>query len=284
MAGTFGKRTLFGLISTLYEAHILEGSDQVRFEASTHLSFIARSINDFAHYPFGKRRTFPGSMSCRSFRNTFYHRNLRSIPVRIKVDDDQARIQTLLRQGFESKSSAIGLTGIGLGQNSRLFYTAARKRYLSFRWFLPMSLKHRFPKQHYSAPRRVVCLLMISLAVFQMGCVSRRMTFVSNPPGAMVLLEGKEIGYSPASADFIYYGTRQVTMIKDGYETKTEFVTVPAPWYQWPGIEFFADNFSLHRVNDRRYFKFDLQPKQMVPDDDLRARARQLRSEAQIGQ
>lgn len=110
------------------------------------------------------------------------------------------------------------------------------------------------------------------------------MTFVSNPPGAMVLLEGKEIGYSPASADFIYYGTRQVTMIKDGYETKTEYVTVRTPWYQWPGIEFFTDNFALHRINDRRYFKFDLQPKQMVPDDDLRARARQLRSEAQIGQ
>ena len=100
----------------------------------------------------------------------------------------------------------------------------------------------------------------------------------------MVLLEGKEIGYSPASADFTYYGTRQVTMIKDGYETKTEFVTVSTPWYQWPVIEFFTDNFSPRRITDRRFFKFDLQPKQMVPDDELRARARQLRSESQIGQ
>lgn len=116
------------------------------------------------------------------------------------------------------------------------------------------------------------------------GCVSRRMTFVSNPPGAMVLLEGKEIGYSPASADFTYYGTRQVTMIKDGYETRTELVTVPAPWYQWPVIEFFADNFSPRRITDRRVFQFDLQPKQMVPDEELRTRARQLRSESQIGQ
>lgn len=110
------------------------------------------------------------------------------------------------------------------------------------------------------------------------------MTFVSNPPGAMVLLDGREIGYSPASADFVWYGTRRVTMIKDGYETKTDLVTVSTPWYQWPGIEFFADNFLPRRVTDRRIFNFDLQPKQIVPDEDLRSRARQLRSEAQIGQ
>ena len=116
------------------------------------------------------------------------------------------------------------------------------------------------------------------------GCVSRRMTIVSNPPGAMALLDGKEIGYTPASSDFIWYGTRQVTLIKDGYETKTDLVTVPAPWYQWPVIEFFTDNFSPKRITDRRVFSFELQPKQMIPDEELRSRARQLRSEAQLGQ
>lgn len=131
--------------------------------------------------------------------------------------------------------------------------------------------------------RRVVVVVVAIQFLTLSGCVSRRMTFVSNPPGAMVLLEGREIGYSPASADFIYYGTRQVTMIKDGYETKTDLVTVTAPWYQWPIIEFVADNFWPHRVTDRRIYSFDLQPKLRIPDEELRARARQLRSEGQIG-
>ncbi len=130
--------------------------------------------------------------------------------------------------------------------------------------------------------RHGLCLGLLCLLAMQPGCVSRRMTFVSNPPGAMVLLEGKEIGYSPASVDFIYYGTRQVTMIKDGYETKTDLVTVSTPWYQWPIIEFFTDNFSPTRITDRRVFNFDLQPKQMIPDEELRSRARQLRSESQF--
>ena len=131
---------------------------------------------------------------------------------------------------------------------------------------------------------QATCLAIGLFLISSTGCISRRMTLVTNPPGAMVLLEGREIGYSPASADFTYYGTRQVTMIKDGYETRTEYVTVPAPWYQWPVIEFFADNFSPRRVTDRRMYSFDLQPKQMVSDDDLRSRARQLRSETQMGQ
>ena len=133
-------------------------------------------------------------------------------------------------------------------------------------------------------PSRGLIVIWACLSLTVMGCVSRRMTFISNPPGAMVLLEGKEIGYSPASADFTWYGTRQVTLIKDGYETKTDLVTVPAPWYQWPVIEFFADNLSPTRINDRRVFNFELRPKQMIPDEELRSRARQLRSEAQIGQ
>ena len=132
--------------------------------------------------------------------------------------------------------------------------------------------------------RRGLFIVLVCQSFMFVGCVSRRMTFISNPPGAMVLLEGKEIGYSPASADFIWYGTRQVTLIKDGFETKTDLVTVAAPWYQWPVIEFFSDNLLPTRITDRRVFNFELQPKKIIPDEELRSRARQLRSEAQMGQ
>lgn len=127
-------------------------------------------------------------------------------------------------------------------------------------------------------------LLAVVVICCQSGCVSRRMTIVSNPPGAMTVLDGKEIGYTPASADFIWYGTRNVTLIKDGYETRSELVTVSAPWYQWPVIEFFTDNFLPKRVTDRRIFNFDMQPKRMIPDDELRNRAKNLRDETRLGE
>lgn len=105
----------------------------------------------------------------------------------------------------------------------------------------------------------------------------------SNPPGAMVLMEGREIGYTPAAVDFTHYGTRELTLIKDGYETTSKLVPVRAPWYQWPGIDFFADNLLPFRVTDRQSATFDLQPRQLVPDKELLNRGQELRGEAQIG-
>ena len=126
--------------------------------------------------------------------------------------------------------------------------------------------------------------LLCLAALSQAGCVSRRLMVQSNPPGAMVLLEGREIGLTPTGVDFTYYGTRELTLIKDGYETKTQLVPIRAPWYQWPVIEFFSDNFLPGRVTDRRSVQFEMEPKRMVPNQELLNRGQSLRNEAQIGQ
>lgn len=123
--------------------------------------------------------------------------------------------------------------------------------------------------------------LAVLLVASSTGCVSRRMTINSDPPGALVLLEGREAGFTPVSIDFTYYGTREITLVKDGYETRTVMQKVPAPWYQWPVIEFFADNFAFSHITDRHYFSYQLQPKRAVPSEELRSNAEQLRSESQ---
>lgn len=120
------------------------------------------------------------------------------------------------------------------------------------------------------------------IALTQAGCVSRRLMVNSNPPGAVVLCDGKEVGYTPTGIDFTYYGTRELTLIKDGYETKTQLVPVRAPWYQWPLIEFFSDNFWPGHVTDRREVAFELEPKQIVPSQELLNRGQNLRNEAEI--
>lgn len=130
----------------------------------------------------------------------------------------------------------------------------------------------------------LTAILLCIAALSQAGCVSRRLMVQSNPPGAMVLLEGKEIGLTPTGVDFTYYGTRELTLIKDGYETKTQLVPIRAPWYQWPVIEFFSDNFLPGRVTDRRSVQFEMEPKRMVPNQELLNRGQSLRNEAQIGQ
>ena len=143
----------------------------------------------------------------------------------------------------------------------------------------PDSRSRSRPPKTWMALTTGLCLV----ALGSTGCVSRRLMVQSNPPGAMVLLEGREIGYTPTAVDFTYYGSRELTLIKDGYETTTRLVPVRAPWYQWPGIDFFSDNLTPTRVTDRQSVSFDLQPRQMVPNQELLNRGQMLRNEAQIG-
>jgi len=130
-------------------------------------------------------------------------------------------------------------------------------------------------------------LLGLLIALFSTtlpGCVHRRLTIRSDPPGALVLLDGEEVGYTPYSGDFTYYGTREITLIKNGYETLTTLQTVPAPWYQHPPFDLIADNLLPGKVTNRHDFTYGLQPQVGVRTEELIDRAESLRSDAQVGQ
>lgn len=132
----------------------------------------------------------------------------------------------------------------------------------------------------YSVFKLQVALLLLCLT----GCVHRRFTVNSSPPGALVRVDGQDIGYTPASVDFTWYGTREIQLLKDGYETRTELTSIPAPWYQVFPLDFFSDNFAGKQVSDHRQFSFQLTPKRNDVASDVIQRGRALRSEAQHGQ
>ena len=89
--------------------------------------------------------------------------------------------------------------------------------------------------------------------------------------------------YTPVSTPFTYYGTRKIQLIKDGFETLTVYQNFPAPWYQYPVIEFFSDNFWPRETRDERILDFQLYPQQIVSPDQIRQRGEQLRSSARQG-
>ncbi len=100
-----------------------------------------------------------------------------------------------------------------------------------------------------------------------------------------MVVDGEEIGTTPASVDFTYYGTREIKLIKDGFETLTLDQPVPAPWYQIPPFDFFSDNFAMGRISDRRNFVYQLQPRVtgQAETQGLLDRAESLRSDAVMG-
>jgi hypothetical protein len=122
--------------------------------------------------------------------------------------------------------------------------------------------------------------LALTLCMGLCGCVERRMTVRSNPPGAILYVDNYEIGPTPISTGFTYYGTREFKLVKDGYETLTVKQEIPPPWYEIFPADFVAENFVPGQIRDQRMLDFQMKPQMVVPTDQLIARAEGLRRSA----
>ena len=119
--------------------------------------------------------------------------------------------------------------------------------------------------------------MALTLCALAAGCVQRRLTIRSNPPGALVYIGNLEIGKTPCSVSYLWYGVREIKLIKDGYETLTVHQWIGPPWYEIPPIDFVTENFVPYELRDERTFEFQLIPQRVVPNDQLLSRAENLR-------
>ena len=124
--------------------------------------------------------------------------------------------------------------------------------------------------------RAILCFFAVG-CLLQSGCVRRRLMVRSNPPGAMVYVDNQPIGKTPCATDFIYYGTREIRLVKAGYETLTVNQPLPAPWYQIPPLDFVSENVVPRKIQDYRTASFNMVPQVIVPTEQLIARGEQLR-------
>ena len=115
------------------------------------------------------------------------------------------------------------------------------------------------------------------------GCVRRRMTVRTNPPGAMVSIDNQVIGASPASTPFVYYGTREIRVEADGYRTETIRRKIKPPWYQLPGVDFIAETLYPGELRDERIIDVTLVPKSIPPSEEVIQRADALRQQTTSG-
>ncbi len=99
----------------------------------------------------------------------------------------------------------------------------------------------------------------------------------SNPPGAMVYVDNQPIGTTPCATDFVYYGTREIRLVKPGYETLTVNQPIPVPWYEVPPLDFFTENVVPQKIQDYRTVSYNMVPQVIVPTEQLLSRAEELR-------
>ena len=101
-------------------------------------------------------------------------------------------------------------------------------------------------------PTRLTPLLLIPLLT---GCITRVVTVRSNPSGALVYLNSEEVGRTPVTREFQWYGTYDVILRKDGYQTIKTSAAVSAPWWQFIPLDFLTD---LLPVTDERIISYEI--------------------------
>jgi hypothetical protein len=119
-------------------------------------------------------------------------------------------------------------------------------------------------------------------AVFSAGCVDQRYLITSDPPGAMVLRNGLPIGATPVDDHFVYYGNYHFTLIKDGYETLQVDQEIPAPWYEYPPLDFVSEALFPFNLHDRHVFHFQMREVQPVGAEVVIERGQTLRERGQV--
>jgi hypothetical protein len=119
--------------------------------------------------------------------------------------------------------------------------------------------------------------LLVAALLALPGCVRRTISITSEPTGALVWLNGREIGRTPVSVDFLYYGVYDVQIVAEGYEPLLTTGKADAPWWDNVPLDFFAE-ITPGEKHSRIEWHYALSPR----DDDpaaLLERARQLRGQ-----
>jgi hypothetical protein len=107
------------------------------------------------------------------------------------------------------------------------------------------------------------------------GCVRRTMTINTDPQGALIALNDREVGRTPVTVDFTWYGDYDVIARLDGYQTlKTHYRANP-PWYEiWP-LDFVSEVLVPVELHDSH----EMPPLYLEPEPEPDAEALVQRAE-----
>ncbi|MCC9641790.1 PEGA domain-containing protein [Rhodopirellula sp. JC740] len=143
--------------------------------------------------------------------------------------------------------------------------------------------RHSDHRTFFVTPTILPLMLLCMVWIAGSGCVRRRMTVRTSPPGATVSIDNQLIGTSPAATDFIYYGTREVRIEREGYRTEVVLKKMKPPWYQLPVLDFVSETLWPGEIRDERIIDIELVPQVIEPSEDVLNRAEALRNQSRGG-
>ena len=122
--------------------------------------------------------------------------------------------------------------------------------------------------------------LVLALASLVLaGCIERELTVNTVPTGAVVTLNDEEIGQSPVSTNFQWYGDYNVRISKAGYETLVTHQKIKRPLHDYFPFDFFATIWP-GKIKSKYEWSFELEPYKAPSRKELLDAAANLKSQA----
>lgn len=98
--------------------------------------------------------------------------------------------------------------------------------------------------------RSRIVLIAIGITATITSCTERLLYIKSDPPDATIIINGKEAGKTPYKQEFTFYGTLEIILAKDGYNSAKLIKDVGVPWYQYPILDFITDVLIPLKIKD----------------------------------
>lgn len=121
----------------------------------------------------------------------------------------------------------------------------------------------------------------LAAAVVLAGCVERTLTIVTEPEGAIVWLNDEEVGTTPVTVNFNWYGDYRVQIAKPGYETLNTHRLLERPLHDRAGFDFVAEVLWPGRIVDAYTWEFALAPYHQPDSAQLIEQAEAIRARAE---
>jgi hypothetical protein len=118
----------------------------------------------------------------------------------------------------------------------------------------------------YAGILRAATLAAILLSA---GCVERKLTIVTQPEDATVWLNDEEIGTTPVTVSFNWYGDYRVRIEKPGYAIINTHKNLKQPLHDKFPIDFFAQHIWPGRIIDTYTWNYELALYQAPSSEEL---------------
>lgn len=118
--------------------------------------------------------------------------------------------------------------------------------------------------------------VLASMTLALAGCVERTISITSEPSGALVYLNDDEIGRTPVTVPFRYYGVYDIRLEAEGYQPLWTKESADAPLWEYPGPDLIGEMVPNNRVEFNWHFKLD--PAVQHEPNEVIDRAKQLRA------